>query len=240
MAHFEDWLSGTRTGILNMCREWIGYLTPERRTAWGILAEYFIELGTLFGTAQALLQKAMNDSERTHVVTVELQGAFEALTSAMRHFRDRWFKMPPLTEADWAALGFRKKDTHHTPIPPPRGTPVVTLTYPGGPHVLLAHLAPLVPSEELNPASDYGYAIYVGVMPHGGATLEEAASEKHYLMAPPKDGKGLRHYRFSRRRDERIYFDAEDAGKTAYVCSRYENGKGEAGPWGPVTSAIIP
>jgi hypothetical protein len=77
-------------------------------------------------------------------------------------------------------------------------------------------------------------------MPPGGANLEEAASEKHYLRAPPKDGKGMRHHRFTRRRKDEIVFDAEDAGKTAYVCPRYENGKGEAGKWGPVASIIIP
>jgi hypothetical protein len=93
---------------------------------------------------------------------------------------------------------------------------------------------------ELAPASDYGYAVYVGIMPPGGATLEQAASEKHYLQTPPKDGKGLLHYRFTRRRKEKILFDAEDAGMTAYVCCRYENRKGEAGQWGPLVSAVIP
>jgi hypothetical protein len=40
-------------------------------------------------------------------------------------------------------------------------------------------------THELDSAGDYGYAIYVAIMPPGGATLEQAASEKHYLMKPP-------------------------------------------------------
>jgi hypothetical protein len=40
---------------------------------------------------------------------------------------------------------------------------------------------------------------------------------------------GLLHYRFTRRRKEKLIFDAEDAGMTAYICARYENRKGEAG-----------
>jgi hypothetical protein len=60
----------------------------------------------------------------------------------------------------------------------------------------------------------------------GGATLEQAASDKHYLMKPPADGKGLAHYRFTRRQKEKILFDAE---MTVYVCCRYENQKGEVG-----------
>jgi hypothetical protein len=43
-----------------------------------------------------------------------------------------------------------------------------------------------------------------------------------------------------RQRKEKLLFDADDAGMTAYVCCRYENRRGEAGQWGPVASAVIP
>ena len=158
----------------------------------------------------------------------------------MRFFRDRYFKLPPLTEGDWAALGFKPKDTHPSPAPVPDGVPSASLSYTGGPHAITIHLGPLAGTLELDPESDYGYAIYVGIMPPGGATLEQAASDKHYLMKVPADGKSLSHYRFTRRAKEKLIFDAEDAGKTVYVCCRYENRKGEAGQWGHVASAVIP
>jgi hypothetical protein len=47
-------------------------------------------------------------------------------------------------------------------------------------------------------------------------------------------------YRFARRKTELVSFAAEESGITAYFCARYENGKGEAGAWGPVVGAIIP
>jgi hypothetical protein len=223
-----------------MCLSWILYLTEVRRTAWGIPEAEFTALGTLCSAAQALLQKAQNDAERTHVITVECQEAFKALTAKMRFFRDRYFKIPPLSEGDWAALGFRKKDLHPSPAPAPDGVPAASLSYPGGPHAITVHLGPLAGTLELDPESDYGYAVYVGIMPPGGATLEQAASDKHYLMKVPVDGKSLQHLRFTRRRKEKVVFDAEDSGKTVYVCCRYENRKGEEGQWGPVVSAIIP
>jgi hypothetical protein len=96
-------------------------MTLEMRAALGVPAEQFTALTTLFATAEALLQKSMDDAERTHVITVECQAAFTALKEKMRFFRDRYFKLPPLTEGDWAALGFRPKDTHPTPIPAPDG-----------------------------------------------------------------------------------------------------------------------
>jgi hypothetical protein len=240
MAKKTDWLPGSRTEILAMCLSWILYLTEVRRTAWGIPEAEFTALGTLRSAAEALLQKAKNDAERTHVITVECQEAFKALSAKMRFFRDRFFKMPPLTAGDWAALGFREKDTHPSSTSAPDGVPAASLSYTGGPHSLTIHLGPLAGTQELDPESDHGFAIYVGIMPPGGATLEEAASEKHYLMKIPADGKGLQHYRFTRRRREKIILDAEDAGKTIYVCCRYENRKGEVGQWGPVVSAIIP
>lgn len=235
-----DWLPGPRTGILAMCLSWILYLSEARRTAWGIPEAEFTELGTLSSTAQAFLQKAQDEAERTHVITVECHAAFNGLTAKMRFIRDRYFKMPPLTEGDWAALGFRQKDPHPSPVPVPDGIPAVSLSYPGGPHALMVHLGPLAGTQKLVPESDYGCAIYVGIMPAGGATLEQAASEKHYLMKVPTDGKGLQHYRFTRRQKEKLIFDAEEASMTVYVCCRYENRKGEAGQWGPVVSAIIP
>jgi hypothetical protein len=223
-----------------MCRNWISYMTAERRTAWGIPQDQFTELSSLFENAEALLQKATDQTERTPVITVDCQAAFAALNAKMRFFRDRYFKMPPLTEADWAALGFQQKDPHPSPVPAPDGVPAASLSYPGGPHALLVHLGPMAGTQKLDPASDYGYAVYLGIMPPGGASLEQAASEKHYLMKTPADGKGLKHYRFTRRRKEKILFDAEDGGMTAWVCCRYENQKGDSGQWGPVVSAIIP
>jgi hypothetical protein len=240
MVKSTDWLPGSRTGVLAMCLSWILYLTEVRRTAWGIPEAEFTELGTLYSTVQTLLQKARDDAERTHVITVECREAFKALAAKMRFFRDRYFKIPPLSEGDWAALGFRQKDTHPSPAPIPDGVPAASLSYHGGPHAMTVHLGPLAGTLELDPESGYGYAIYVGIMPPGGATLEQAASDKHYLMKVPVDGRSLSHYRFTRRRKKNLLFDAEDAGKTAYVCCRYENRKGEAGQWGPVASAIIP
>jgi hypothetical protein len=213
-------------------------MTAERRTAWGVPAEEFGELGDLCSSAESILWKALDEAERSHVITVQCREAFKSLTVKMRFVRDRRFKIPPLTSADWASLGFRDKD-NPSPIPAPDGVPLATLSYPGGPHTLTARLGPLPGTQDLDSRGDYGYAVYIGIMPPGGATLEQAASKKHYLMEPPKDGEGLPH-RFTRRRKETLVFDAEEAGMTVYVCCRYENAKGEAGNWGPVVSAVIP
>ena len=130
--------------------KWISFLIETLRIALGIPYAEFPELGKLFTEAETLLVKAQGQAEHTHVITVECRAAFKALSAKMRFFRDRYFKIPPLTEGDWAALGFRQKDTHPSSAPAPDRVPA------------------------------------------------------------------------------------------AFLCSRYENQKGEAGQWGPVASVIIP
>ncbi|MDR0637437.1 MAG: hypothetical protein LBG27_00800 [Spirochaetaceae bacterium] len=57
--------------------------------------------------------------------------------------------------------------------------PSVTVTCPGGPHLLKVHLTFLAGTAPLDPHGDYGYALYKGVMPPGGATLEEEGRKKN-------------------------------------------------------------
>ncbi|MDR0642051.1 MAG: hypothetical protein LBG07_06300, partial [Treponema sp.] len=56
----------------------------------------------------------------------------------------------------------------------------------------------------------------------------------------PLDGDDLPHSVFTRKKKYRFDFLEEDRGKTVYFCLRYENSKGEVGPWGSVIQAIIP
>jgi hypothetical protein len=77
-------------------------------------------------------------------------------------------------------------------------------------------------------------------MPPGGATLEEAAGDNRYLTKAAVTGDELPHSRFTRRRRIVIEFNAADSGKTVYFSIRFENAKGDKGPWGPVFSAVIP
>jgi hypothetical protein len=79
-------------------------------------------------------------------------------------------------------------DGTRTTIGPPKGQPLVTVTYPSGPHTHLVRLAPVPGTEPLDARGDFGYALYRGIMPQGGATLEQAASVRHYLMRVPLDG----------------------------------------------------
>jgi hypothetical protein len=207
--------------------------------AWGIPQNHITQLASDEAAAQTILDK-VKSGERTAADVVQCNEVFKEMETEARFIRKHFLLQPPLTLADFPTLLLPLPDETHTPVPPPIGQPALTITYPGGPHVLTVHLGPLPGTEPPDSRGDYGYALYKGVMPQGGATLEQAASVKPYLMKEPLSGDELLHYRFTRRKKELVDFDASESGMTAYFCARYENQKGQYGAWGAVASAIIP
>ncbi|MDR2260454.1 MAG: RHS repeat protein [Azoarcus sp.] len=75
-------------------------------------------------------------------------------------------------------------------------------------------------------ARDLQGRIVARVTPDGAMTAYEFDSAGRPAAASPKR--------------ERMDFAQEESGKTIYFCVRYENAKGEPGPWGPIFSAVIP
>jgi hypothetical protein len=222
MAHNQDWYPSSRTDQLNMVRNWINIMSPaEVRTAWGIPAAEFQELGTLFAAAQALLQKAQSN-ERTPVITEQCREAFEALGVKARFFKGHYFLVPPLTNSDLINLGLMPHDTHPTPTGTPTAEAAVE-TYLVGRHQLGLRI--VFVSGDPEDRANEGFRIWYQVVPPGGA--------------PVTDPAGLTKSFFTRRKKDLITFDYGDSGQTVYMAVQIENG-GKKGPWGPIVSAIIP
>ena len=245
MAYRQDWYPDARDRQIHLVDTWVLVFGTEvsgsqtKADTWGIPPANVTRLITRLNAAKEILA-VVKSGERTAVSVVQCNEAFNAMEAEARYIKKHWLLSPPLTAADMASLLLAQKDDAYSPIGAPTGQPSITVTYPGGPHLLKLHLSCLAGTAPLDPRSDYGYAIYKGVMPHGGATLEQAVSAKRYLMKPPIDGEELLHYRFMLRKTIVVNFLAEEAGMTAYFCARYENSKGEKGRWGSIVSAIIP
>ncbi|MDR0410430.1 MAG: hypothetical protein LBH75_00440 [Treponema sp.] len=234
----SDWYPLSRDGQIHMVETWLAVF-KTKAADWGIPASNVTDLAAALTAAKEKLA-LVKSGERTAVSVVECNEVFKEMETEARFIKRHWLLVPPLAAADLASLLLSQEDDSRTPIGKPTGQPSVIVTYPGGPHLLKVHLTFLAGTQPLDVRSDYGYALYRGIMPQGGATLEQAASAKHYLMKPPLDGEELIHYRFTRRKTENVSFSAEESGMMAYFCARYENGKGEEGQWGPVASAVIP
>jgi hypothetical protein len=220
-----------------MAMKWNNQLVIKG-TAWNVPTATATELNTLTLSAQAAYNEA-NTKDRTKVLTAKMNAAFNALAAAMRDLKKRYFYIPPLTQVDMAALDLTPPDTVPTPIGPPTNQVAADISYPGKSQHLL-NIKP-VAGHVYDTRADYGFKIHWGVMPPGGATTEQATSDSHYLTAPPQTPDSLATGdQFTKRKKELINHAYNQSGMTAYYCIRYENNKGDKGPWGPIFSAVIP
>jgi hypothetical protein len=238
MPKNDDWLPTQRKSILAMVQDWISALENPSSTSWNIPAAEKTELQALTAAAQAAFDKAQS-SARNVVITAECKAAFDALIEKMRFIKSRYFLSPPLTEAEIISLGLKPKAVSRTPIPPPSTQAEADISRPGV-HLLELHLRPATGSPSDAHHRDYGYRIYYGVLSSGKASTDVTAETKQELVKVPASGDELPHSCFTHRKKELFDFAQGDSGKTVYFCVRYENTKGESGPWGPLFSAVIP
>jgi hypothetical protein len=218
-----------------MCQEWISIMSDaETRTAWGIPAAQFQELGVVFAAAQALLQKAQSN-ERTPVITEQCREAFDAMIEKERFFKNHYFLVPPLTLPDLIRLGLHLPNPP-SPIPTPEAQVEADITFPGIHLVELVNIRPVGTVGLPDPRSDYGVRIYYCLSGTPSDTFPFRINEA------PKKGANLPYSIFTRRKRERFDFEGE-SGNRVWFCLRYENAKGGKegeGPFGPVLSAVIP
>jgi hypothetical protein len=120
MSQRTDWLSASRTAQLSMAVNWKTVLGTHAST-WKVPPEAVAELDSLIAVSDIALITAQNETTRTPVATAQCRTAFEALTAKMRDLKRRYFLTPPLTKADYAALGLKSHDAIPPLVePPPR------------------------------------------------------------------------------------------------------------------------
>jgi hypothetical protein len=207
--------------------------------AWGIPQELVLQLAACLQTAETVLAK-VNSGECTGADVARCRTVFKELEAKARFMKKHYFLMPPLTPPDFVRLLLAVPKGSRSPVGLPEGQPLLVATYTGGPHVLAVRFTQLPGVEPPDRRSDYGYALYSGLMPPGGATLEQAAGPQHYLMKEPLSGEELLYCLFSRRKKVLVSFEGCQAGMTVFFCARYENQSGAVGTWGPVVRIIVP
>jgi hypothetical protein len=168
----------------------------------------------------------------TPVETEAKNNAKKEAKKVIRPFVNQYLRFSPVTNEDRTAMKIPNRDTTPSDVPVPTAQPEADLTFPGIHLVELRKIRP-VSGTAPDARSDYGVRIYYG--------LSGPANDKYKfrLAAEPKTGSDLPYSLFTRRKKELFDFDGE-SGNTVYFCLRYENSKGEAGPYGPMLKAVIP
>jgi hypothetical protein len=171
----------------------------------------------------------------TPVDTLAKNNARKAAEGVLRPFVSQYLHYPPVTDEDRRAMAIPNHDTTPTPVPPPSTQVEADILLPGI-HLIELKIKPASELAGLSATvrSGHGVRIYYGILG------DVAATDKFRLTAPPASGDDLPHSVFTRKHKHQFDFPEEDRGKSVYFCLRYENSKGDAGPWGAVLQAIIP
>jgi hypothetical protein len=154
----------------------------------------------------------------------------EEAKALVRPFVNQYLRFPPVADEDRLAMGIPNRDTKPTRVLPPASQAEADMMFPG------IHLLELVKIRKVgtlsdDPRSDYGVSIHIGIL--------DAVHGKWRITAVPATGEDMPYAVFTREKKLLLDLDGE-SGKTVYLCLRYENSKGEAGPFGPILHAVIP
>ena len=213
--------------------DWVQNLYSEATkgfTKWKIAApELFLEAP--MADFEIKLAK-MSDPNRGRIDTLEKNVSRKALEKVCREYVQGFLARNPLvTDVDRQRLGITVYDTIPTVVPPPAIPAEGDLYFPANGMVEVRNIRAV--GETADRRADYGVRIYYGIL----GTSDE--TDRFRISAPPKTGDDLPHSVFTRLKKHRFNF-VGDSGREAFFCVRFENSKGQAGPWGKILSAFIP
>jgi hypothetical protein len=146
----------------------------------------------------------------------------ESLVASIRALAKVIQSKPSVTDEAKSAIGITIADTTKTPVPVPTTAPTAMIEQTNRLQHTVNFADSTTPTSKAKPAGVRGAQVWVKI----GTTPPASVSELHYLATDT-------------RTPYVAQFDQADAGKTAYYWLRWENTKGETGPWSAVASATI-
>jgi hypothetical protein len=242
MAVKKDWYPTKRAQQLAMGNTWVSTITEAKAVLWKIPFNLITELAALVTTAEALYAQTLGN-ERTKSITARCKKAFSDLAEKMRDMKKRYFLKPPLTNADFVDLMLPVPDDTKSKVPDPVDHPGIEITK-WAPHSLGFRVFKEV--SQGDDRSDYGVRIYYGLVRQGAVSTGERpsatrfAGDVYLLSSLPLTEADLPNSFFTRSANGVLELPPEASGMTIYIASRYENDKGKAGPWGKMTSTVVP
>ena len=218
-----------------MAQNWNFQLTTWAEL-WNIPTDVKTKLKTLTTKATTDLALA-TEANRNPGNTAKCNASFKGLTEYMRDIKKRHFFQPPLRDEDIVNLGLKLPDTTPTPIAVPPGQAAIVLSHPG--YALVMAVMSHNTATPYDERACHGYRVHYGVVPSGNVTQDLLDSKEYYIKEPPKGGLNLAASKFTRRKKDTFDFTDKDVGGTVYFAVRYENSKGERGPWSPLYQTVI-
>jgi hypothetical protein len=221
----RDFMPESESKFMEWLRNTFPYATlPENLTRWRLLPEVVTdELLSARKEVEFNYLRATNPETRT-------PAAIQAKNESIKRFKVLFRKYikayisynPHVTDEDRRIMQLTIHDTKPTPAPISEKAPFVKLELPSPGTIVIA----FGDQEGVHRGKPQGQ--------HGVELIYAISDEK------PNDWEELTHSTFSTRSPFRLSFKGIDRGKVLYFALRWENNRGEKGPWSEILSVIIP
>ncbi|MDR3184369.1 MAG: hypothetical protein LBT49_03085 [Prevotellaceae bacterium] len=226
-----DWLPSNHEALFDQgSQTWDYLIDPANRDRMGfaITTPQGAWIDGVFHPKYFAFITAFNDwrnpATRTPIKTEDLLAAEGPFKDMYRQLYTGFLRNSPfVTDSDLVAMGLPERHTGGgKPAPAPTTYVEVTVT-PVGPGVIDLHFRDKDSDHKSKPAGVHGAEIVWAI-----------------LDDPPAGWEALAHSSFDTHTPLRLSFLNEQRGKTLYFAARWENTRGEKGPWSEIMSAIIP
>ncbi|MDR1215117.1 MAG: hypothetical protein LBK25_00375 [Treponema sp.] len=222
----SDYMPRSDVKILDFIKNLIAYLEANA-TRLGIAATVITALKTLLLSFEAALEKT-GLPETSRLDTATKNAAKGELCSATRDFVNvniRYNKA--VTDIDRVGMGLPIPDKKPTSIHPPTTAPVIELR--------LERIRQVIVAFKNDGSKSWGKPAGVH-----GAEIRWAVRDQHDVKDPPIEPTDLANSSFATKSPHTMEFSGAERGQTLDLCLRWENNVGDKGPWGEISSAIIP
>lgn len=217
-----DFIPGADGKLVGWLKTLTAYAT-QKYDKWNVPKTELNALTALVTAFSDALDIVKNPVTRTKVAVQVKNDARKAVKSKVRLFLKAYITYnPAVSDADRDAMELPIHKSGRTPVPVIHSVPFAEVVLPSQ-AVVEIHFRDSESAKKAKPAGAHGVEIAWAI-----------------LDVPPTDWKELSHSSFDTRTPYRLTFDGSERGKTVYFALRWENTRGEKGPWSAIESAIIP
>jgi hypothetical protein len=222
-------MARSHEGLYDQANQTVSYLTSDVLMRIGITGPIldwynseFLSKHTRFNTA---FENWRNPAERTRTKAAALAEAETDFRKVYRQFYNGYMKSNPLvTDEDLVGAGMPKRSTGgKKPAPKPHTRIRVTAKPLGSGRVGFQYGDEETPGSPAKPDGVHGAEMVYAI-----------------LDTPPVDWSQLTHSVFFTRTPAELTFAGDERGRKLYFAMRWENTRGEKGPWNDIDNIIIP
>jgi hypothetical protein len=216
-----DYIPHSDGAFLEWAKTLIAYATAHE-TAFNVPAGTLTPIQGQLTAYETAFETAQNPN-RGKVDVLTKNETKAVLETALRGFIKAYISYnPAVTDADKENMGLPLRDTTRTPTPAPSTIPELELD-----SSIIRRVSVIFKDSGSDkrgkPAGVHGIELRWSLLEAVPTSVEDLKNSAFDTASP---------YTFS--------FDEADRGKALYICPRWENNKGDKGPWGEIVKAIIP